>query len=341
MDDHAKPAGGTIAAISLIMLSLVGCQHPSMSTSEKQSEAWRVLERVGDVRVAGKSGRATSLVRPGETLADDGLVTVDRGALLILAKPGIQLTAGEDTSLRLATDGTGSSLLLDRGWLRVRLATAVNHAARIKTAAFDINASSATLTLRAGEERSDLSIEDGSATLATVDGRHHATLVAGAAARIEEGIDGTLMIRPASGQAFRKVTPLPATNQHQEENHDLTVQAEPDAPSAMAAPPAASRSQERMAILPASRLIKPREHPTNMPAPIEIAGRAPTLAPTAAKAAPAPDVQIQRRQEMTLPETSFVAADRQPNTSIIRQAGTPDPLQQKFDRLTAGLLDGL
>lgn len=335
----SRPGGRTfIAAAALMVLVLVGCQHPSTTDPEARPESWRVLERVGDVRVARDDGRRMNLVRPGETIADGGLVTVDQGALLILARRGVQLTAGENTSLRLVGDDPGSSLILDRGWLRARLATSVDRAVRIRTAAFDINSSSATLTLRAGSDRSDLSIEEGSAKLSTVDGRHQATLVAGAAARIDETTDSALMIRPASGLKFKTVVPLPSKTQSREDGRGPSERIEPNVGLVVDDPHATSASGPRFAILPASRLTRPPGNRPNAPRRVEKAEMPSTPAPSPVEATLTPSTYLQPKKGVISPATAPAIAKRRADDPIVRKAGSNDP---SFDRLTAGLLDGL
>lgn len=341
-DGSSRPVGRAIvAALALTMLALVGCQHQSKPGSKDRAEGWRVLERVGNVRMARDDSQSTTPIRPGETIADGGMIAVDQGALLILARQGVQLTAGENTSVRLADDGPGSSLILDRGWLRVRLATPVDQVARIRSAAFDINASTATLTLRAGPDRSDLSIEDGSATLATIDGRHQTTLVAGAAARIDRRIDSALRIRPASGLAFKEIVPFPAKAQIRKDDPAPSTKAGPDVDSTIGGPSAASISSDPIAIRPASRLKSPEKSPRNAPRRIENADRPPLPASSITEAPSGSSTYRQWEKNVTAPRALPAVASKQPADPIVRRDIPSDPKQRQFDRLTEGLLDGL
>lgn len=345
MSSGLRVPGWTIAAIAgFVILVLSGCQHAPQKGAGEAPTVWRVLERVGQVRTAVADRPAPDMPRPGEAIAEGARVTTGRGALLILQKDGVQFTAGEDTSVRLPSSSAASGLFLDHGWLRVRVASGVDREARIETTHFNINTSSTTLTLRTGPKSTDLAIEAGSAVLATADGLHHATLVAGAGARMDQAAGDDLLIRTASGGPFTKVTPLPAEIQHR---HDGPEPAQPNADkvrSVTDAPPA--RAAETvpagggLAILPASRL-KTAERVS--PAAAE--------PKTAASPASGPDVP---RLRLATPSTaaerpsfrsrvvpSSMHDDAVQTDPIPRQAGTFDPLQIRFDRLTEGLVDGL
>ena len=199
-----------IGMLALMLVSmLASCQPVSTPDVDRPSASWQVLERIGDVRMTAKSEPVDLPLLPGQKVADGRQVTAGRGALLILGRNGVQLTAGENTSLRLSDPAAASGIQLDSGWLRVRLASAVNRGARIKTPHFDISASSGILTLRANDVETGLSIETGRAVLATPDGRYRATLAAGAAARIDRATGSDVFIRSASGQPFKRIAPLP------------------------------------------------------------------------------------------------------------------------------------
>lgn len=340
---------GTVVAI--IVLAVAGCQHAPRSARGMPPEAWRVLERVGEARTVDENSPASGLLRPGETLADRTQVISGKGALLILQKGGVQITVGEDTSFRLPTAAADSGLDLDRGWLRVRLVTAVNRKMRVKTAHFDINASNTTLALRAAPHGSDLTVEAGSVTLATTDGLHHATLVAGAAAKINQASGDYLLIRTASGLPFTRVAPLPAKSRHHDSDpskpNEALAQPVAEQPSTKAPPPrkpvAAPTMEEDVVILPASRLKSADMPRSGQPTREPIISLPPK---------PLPSVSLRNAPPTAIAQPSFTekiisssipaAADiKRPAEPVLRQADASDPLQIDFDRLTEGLVDGL
>ena len=353
-------------ALAIIALTISACQHVPGSGQDRSSTGWRVLERIGQARMVDGNSPAAETLRPGATLADHVQVINGKGALLILQKEGVQITAGEDTSFRLPATAANASLDLDRGWLRLRLATAANRELRIKTAHFDINTANATLTLRATPQGSDLAIEAGSITLATIDGRHHATLVAGAAAKIDQTSGDDLLIRKASGRPFTKVAPLPprSTEHDSEPPASQSIKApeelvaeQPSMKTPPPSPPTAaalgrSTMNEDVVILPASR---PRR--VDMPNPErrmpEDNGRAPSAlwptvplenVPEAAIAGPrfAEPITRPARTEPAMPPSMPARAEMQRSSvPIVPPAGIFDPLQANFDRLTEGLFDGL
>ena len=353
-----------IAAV--IALTIAGCQHAPEAYRDKSSMGWRVLERVGQARMVHDDSPASELLRPGETLGHHTQVINGRGALLILQKDGVQITAGEETSFRLPEATANSSLDLARGWLRLRLATAANQKTRVKTAHFDINTANATLTLRATPEGSDLTVEAGSITLATTDGLHHATLVAGAAAKMERASGDDLLIRKASGRPFTRVAPLPAEPAGQASEPtpsapiEIPVEPVAEQPSMKAPPPPISAAaasdlstiKKDVVILPASRPSR-----VDMPIPEmrlpEDSGRLPSglsspaprrNAPLAAIARPSFAEPITRpaiAEPATRPSAPARAILQWSADPIVRPADSSDPLQVDFDRLTEGLIDGL
>ena len=344
-------------AIVAVVLLLVGCQHNAPADVTDALESWRVLERVGDVRALEESGMASRPLRPGDTISGNSQITTDKGALVIMARGGVQLTAGENSSLTLPASKGPTSLVVERGWLRTRIANGVDRELRIKTPKFDISAANTTLTLTTADNGTELSIESGTAVLATIDGRHHATLVAGAGAKMNSGSNDDLLIRPASGQLFAKVTPFqtPADRQDDDGSRPTSeptsekaapklssaANHEPTTRPAKAEPAAATgMARDDVMIRPASRLRRPGSFEQAPPA-----GAKPTSPPIV-------PVVHQARGGRTSPLESPVEAMSQPSASDVRErpipagrvrepAASTDAVQLKFDRLTDGLLESL
>ena len=314
MSSGSKRTGILITAI--LCISLFGCQLPSSPDTKRLHEAWRVMERVGNVRMNGGRGNDYAPLRPGETIADNSQIMTSGGGLLIISRNGFQVTAGENTSFRLPTTETTSGLFLDRGWLRVRLAKPVDQEVRIKTAQFDINASRAKLTLRATSEGTSLMVDAGSAVLATTDHRHRATLVAGAAAKIGPNSGGKLLIRPASGQGFTQISPLPATSPHSDSN---------------------------LAILPATRAKKPDIN--RLEAPDSDVNESSLQMPIASPSTPQNDITRSSEGKNVIPSSMPEGNDGGLTATRPRHQQmnnlTFDPLELQFDRLTEGLVDEL
>lgn len=350
-----RPGGRLGVAVAIIALTIAGCQHAPRPDQDRSSMGWRVLERVGQARMVDENSPVSEVLRPGETLAHRTQVSNGKGALLILQKEGVQITAGEDTSFRLPGAAANASLDLDRGWLRLRLASAANKKTRIKTTHFDINTANATLTLRATSQGSNLTVEAGSITLATVDGLHHATLVAGAAAKMDRASGDDLLIRKASGRPFTRVAPLPArsTGHDSKRVPSATIKApaepvvEQPTMKAPSSPTAAvldrSTKKEDVVILPASRL-KRVDMPNREKRMPEETGRMPSGHSSSVSRINVPAAAITRPSlvEPITPPSIPTRAERQRVPGpIIQSAGTFDPLQVNFDRLTEGLVDGL
>jgi len=338
---------GTIIAI--MTFSLFGCQHASTNSAEKPLHAWRILERVGDVRSSKMLDPETASLRPGETILGDHLVTTKQGALLILAGQGIQLTISENTSVRLSAP-SATDLFLNHGRLRVRIAKAANRDTRIQTAHFDLNASSTSLMLQASPDSTNLAVETGSVRLATADGRHQATLVAGAAAKIDRAFSDDPLIRPASGQAFAKIASLSTAIPKVDDYQPRQTSKGQELPSTRQRPhpvdPNLATTMapvENLVIRPASRIKRNESsRPETSESNERVAFQSDSTAP-----------QLSRTHPIAAPESSFANEDTRPASRIeepnniqladppLGNAGMVDTLQLQFDLLTGGLVDQL
>jgi hypothetical protein len=285
-------------------------------------------------------------------IADGQMLTTGENALLIIGSESAQLTLGENTAVTLPGSGGLSIIDVDRGWLRARLSTAADHSIRMNTDMIAVDASSATLTLQVSNESIDLSIEDGNAVLITPDGHHRASLAAGAAAKRERSDASPLLIRPARHHLFSEVMPLqPEVDDGQSKDHPVGRQSSVDMISppeskaagpggrTQASPPSPLSTKSELksfndndtddvpaiAILPASNRKSPD-------------GRGPRVTETV--------TSIYRPLPSSITKPAPSTSDQGPLNSIRKGAApptSPPPLsmQQKFDRLTEGLLDGL
>lgn len=329
---------GAIAAVLLAALS--GCQHASSSGPGQVIQPWRVLERVGDVRSTTDIGRERQSLRPGDRINDGRVLTTGKGGLVILAANGVQLTAGENSSIRLSAP-TAVNLTLDHGWLRVRIATAANREARVKTKDFDIHASNTTLTLRADKEGTDLSVDAGSAVLASTDGRHRATLVAGAAAKIDRTVNDKLMIRRASGQSFNTVTPFSGADPENNQTSPHSARIDPDGTDLLKPIPATVPMKvESPMIRPASRINKDGVSRANTSPPIRNANAIvlPAISPQKSSADP---FGVLTAGNVASPLSSEGENEPRPTDTMHEKVGEIESLQQQFDLLTEGLTEGL
>jgi len=323
---------GTIIAI--MTFSLFGCQHASTNSAEKPLHAWRILERVGDVRSSKMLDPETASLRPGETILGDHLVTTKQGALLILAGQGIQLTISENTSVRLSAP-SATDLFLNHGRLRVRIAKAANRDTRIQTAHFDLNASSTSLMLQASPDSTNLA---------------QATLVAGAAAKIDRAFSDDPLIRPASGQAFAKIASLSTAIPKVDDYQPRQTSKGQELPSTRQRPhpvdPNLATTMapvENLVIRPASRIKRNESsRPETSESNERVAFQSDSTAP-----------QLSRTHPIAAPESSFANEDTRPASRIeepnniqladppLGNAGMVDTLQLQFDLLTGGLVDQL
>lgn len=348
---QARPGTMIGMVIVTVMAFLAGCQHASVNSAEKPLHAWRILERVGDVRSSDALNAETASLRPGETIRGERLVTTGPGALLILAGAGAQLTVSENTSVRLSDQST-SDLFLNRGRLRVRLAKAVDSDARIQTAHFDLNATSTSFLLLAGPNGTNIVVDDGSVRLATADGRHQATLNAGAAAKIDSSVDDDLFIRPAGGEAFAKVGSLSKAKPTNDVKQRPTLSTAIGSPSLdLTSSGSSSKHPEpklslaptdQFAIRPASRLKSNDAGLSTLQGSFDQPGLQPDLAVHPATATPFHAAVELLNDEEERPNASPTGFDKfQPADPPLENTGMVDSLQLQFDLLTGGLVDQL
>jgi len=328
--------------IAIVGFGLAGCQHTPKPNPADQPRAWRVLERVGDVRSAMGPGPEATQLRPGETITGDRRVITGKGALLILAADGIQLTAGENTSLMLS-ERAQVDLVLNQGWLRVRIENAVNRETRIQTAHFDMNTSATLLTLRASNNATDLDVETGSVRLATTDGRHQATLVAGTAAKIDQMTSDDLFIQTGAEEAFA----LPTDRQMATRDYRSFSLADANSSrtrgSQTSLSTAAVMLLESTAILPASRKKENITGQLEIPKQVEKAGFRPfPAAPEANQALPSKAMTVAPINNATSwSQDSNIDPDDRSNDLTPIDNRIVDPLQLQFDQLAKGLVDHL
>ncbi|MEM8947948.1 MAG: hypothetical protein AAGC99_01320 [Pseudomonadota bacterium] len=333
--------------MAVLALTITACQHRSPSGFAGPTDPWRVMERVGDVRATKNGGVETRSLRPGETVGDDHHITTGPGTLLILARNGFQLTAGENTSIQLPRADASPRLSLDHGWLRVRLATPVDQEARIQTAEFDISASQATLTLRSNAAGTSLTVDTGSVVLATMDGRHRATLIEGGAAKMSPASGDDLLIKRASGRYFNAVSPLPASSQAPDNAPPLPAPKAIEKQSATPAPLPEDSAIEKAAAPRPGLTILPASNPKK-----KDSGQTASITQTASKdtlmrpAVSEPKRQSSRKADVSgnlIPSAMLEEKTKRTDSrdSEYLDTSPPDPLQVQFDLLTQGLLDGL
>ncbi len=360
--------------MGLAALTLAACQHTPSERAQGSPDVWRVMERVGSIRTTAPDGLELPGLRPGEAITHGSFVATDRSSFLIIARDGMQLTLDESTSLTLPAADAPPKFTVDRGELRLRLATAANRSARILTHRFDITAAHATIVLSVAAGTADLSVEDGSAVLTTTDGRHRASLVAGAAARIDGASSDDLLIRKASGEPFTRSVPLAAETSGDDGTpvassvrSRSTAMNAPTATNPPIAPAAADREWAKDSIIgpPPERSgatgtigaddvpsgpAKGRMHDRKAIGDIDVPRIIPAsrlIAPstvekrTAERPPPAtvnlrvPEVRARFDKPFERDRTIRPAAGERPAWTAA------DPLEVKFDRLTQGLLEGI
>lgn len=335
--------------VAILAFGLVGCQQASQVGVEPSRGTWHVQERVGDIRASTEEGRESVRLRPGETIAGDRVITTGRGALLILSTDGVQLTLGQETTLRLTHPSRGD-LFLEQGSMRLRLAKAVNREARIQTPHADLSASSAMLSLRTWLDKTALTVVAGNVVLATTDGRHRANLFAGAEATIDQASGGGLLLLPNGSEATADAEPL-SQSIPDEHARGATVFSADDRSNGASGPVARpDRQDAEVSVSPGQTVIRPasrlKDPPGHREGDAASTGRAdlkamPVLARPVEAVSPL-TVESVRIDHDVLPEPQGEPSHHaEPSETSSGMAGPIDPLQLQFDLLTEGLVDQL
>lgn len=294
----------TIFAASAVLI-LSACQEAPTPTFEQPSASWRVLESQGNARIENNEVFFSRELRPGDQLTGNSHIVMDRSAYLIAAGNGLQLTASGDTSV-IIPHNSSSTLRPIHGTMRLRLASAADNVQRITTPHLTVSGTTAILELSVDDQETTIEVSSGHVALSTSGGEHYARLVAGASARLGEGSQGELEIRPAKGLPFNVSEKLGS------------VAKDDDAPPLVHRP---KQIDQMTVILPASQQrAKMLEQSSRSRADQTEQLDAPSVLPAGATI-------------LTYPGSETLGG----SVNTVEPSGN----QQRFDRLTNGLLNNL
>jgi hypothetical protein len=329
--------GRPLAALALLA-TLCGCAtmatEPPVGT---RPPGWRIVERTGEARYLPPDSAAWVAATTGQALAGGSEVATGAGGRLIVDAPGRHLSIGPDS--RFVLPGEAAWLEQRAGWLRYRIAAAAQPF-RIHTRSLELEVSAGVVDVHVNHLATEVTIKEGQARVTTPDGLRQTQMLAGQSARA--GDPGTaLAVRLAPGQALEPIEPvvLPA------------LQPKPTPAGIAAAAPAQASATPMPSAPPASapaltpagaagaQLLVPRQAMATRGARAR-----PPLPdnPPSAKAAPEQHyadqalraARIEGRPTGADPLVgAFAPASRSTDPAAIRRS--------KFERLTAGVLEGI
>lgn len=215
-------------AVVALALSLGSCQSAGPpGQAEPDRAAWRVLERIGEAHArAPGAGGWTEIMQGDEIPAASTLVTTGTGGRLILARPARQLAVEPKSRLRLAQAGHEGLVEQIQGRVRYRIAGA-RPAFVVATPALHVQASDTVLEVSVGAGGTEVTVEEGEARVATLDGRAAGLVAAGGSAR---GRGAGLLVRRALEQDYARVGPVRASRRPEPAAEPARAVADDDEP---------------------------------------------------------------------------------------------------------------
>ncbi len=316
-----------LSIITAVMaIGLTGCQSgpPSPGESQQSVISWRVLESRGNVAIDNEEIFLDEVLQTGDFLTNDSQIVMDGSAYLIASRSGLQLTASGDTMLNLSVNNNAATLTAHHGKLRLRLAAAADDVKRIETPHLTASGTAATFELSIDDNGTEIAVMSGNVALSTPDGEHYVRLVAGATARVG---DETLSALDAGADADEIAGHQP--NDGKSWPSDGSGETSKHASLAPETQFGQSASQEFPSLEPMPHIGEPGE-------------MAIRLASNPRPGTSEPEQQGALDAALQSNEPALKAAVMSNPTSYnAESSNNEDDLQQKFDSLTEGLLNGL
>jgi hypothetical protein len=328
--------GQPLAALALLA-GLCACATTASAPSvEPQLPGWRIVERTGEARYLPPESAAWMAATTGQPLAGGSEVATGTGGRLIVNAPGRHLSIGPNS--RFVLPGEDTWLEQRAGWLRYRIAAAAQPF-RISTRSLELEVASGVVDVHVNHLATEVTVKEGQVRVATPDGLRQTQMLAGQSARAGDAGGTALAVRLAPGGALQPIEPvvLPA------------IQPKPAPAGATASAPSATSSAGMPPAPPASAVTAP------VPAGVEpLLLRQPTAAGRAQlqplPGAPAAQAALGHDADPAFRATRVVGHGGRPTgadrvVGAIATASRPaDPAairRSKFERLTAGVLDGI
>lgn len=334
-----KSATGRPLAALALLAGLCACAGTATDPFvAAQSRGWRIVERTGEARYLPPASAAWITATTGQGLAGGSEVATGPGGRLIVDATGRNLSVGPDSRFVLPGEDRDAWLEQRAGWLRYRIAAATAQPFRIHTRSLELEVSSGVVDVHVNHLATEVTVKEGQVRVATPDGLRETQMLAGHTARAGEAGGAALAVRLAPGEQLQAIEPVvvPAMR-------PKPAPADVEAPAeSSAAPPAPPE--------PATTLT-PLVHAGTEPRPLPQAADPERARPQPLLREPAPATSGSKMRE-----TGRVTA----GTSIGGPGGGPGPARvfgaivpasrptgpaalrrSQFERLTAGVLDGI
>ena len=328
------PASGQGLAAAAVLAALSAC---ATSTTEPAIDppvaGWRIVERTGEARYSLPGAAAWVSATTGQALADGSEVATGRGGRLIVDAPGRHISVGPDSRFVLPDQAVDDRLEQRSGWLRYRIAGAQPF--RIHTRSLELELTAGVVDVQVNHLATEVSVKEGQVRVTTPDGLRQSQMIAGQSAQAR-GVGGIeLAVREAPGEALQPIEPTIVPAIQPKGPPAETSALEATATEAPASPAAAATAQVS---------LKPSDAP---PATDHSAQARPSHPSNSARKSVAPPVSDDTPAQLSpAPTTGSKAApprnDGRPAIAADARHADPAALRRsQFDRLTAGLLDGI
>ena len=333
--------GRPLAALALLALLCACASTAADPSGAARPSGWRIVERTGEARCLPPERAAWMTATTGQALAGGSEVATGAGGRLIVDAPGRNLSVGPDSRFVLPREDDHSWLEQRAGWLRYRIAAAAPQPFRIHTRSLELELSSGVVDVHVNHLATEVTVKEGQVRVATPDGLRQTQMLAGHSARAGEPGATALAVRLAPGEPLQAIEPV------------VVPASQPKPVPAGSAPSPAT--VESIAVPPA-----PAEPATSL-TPLVRAGAEPPLLPGATDpekprplpllhdAPPAKSASETQEADRAIPGARIGGSGGRPGAARVfgaivpatRPTGPAAVRRSQFERLTAGVLDGI
>jgi hypothetical protein len=353
--------GRPLAALALLA-TLCACASTAADPSgAARSSGWRIVERTGEARYLPPESAAWMAATTGQALSGGSEVATGPGGRLIVDAPGRNLSVGPDSRFVLPGEDDDAWLEQRGGWLRYRIAAGGAHPFRIHTRSLELELSSGVVDVHVNHLATEVTVKEGQVRVATPDGLRQTQMLAGQTARAGEAGGAALALRLAPGEPLQTIEPVvvPASQPKPAPAGSAPVPATAESSVAPPAPPQPATTLTPLMRAGTEPPAPPQ--PATTLTPLVRAGTEPPLLPGAADpegarpqpllrdpapANPAPEMQQAGR---ATPGARTGGPSGRPGAARVfgaivpatRPTGPAAVRRSQFERLTAGVLDGI
>jgi hypothetical protein len=333
--------GRSLAALALLATL---CACASMATDPSgavRPSGWRIVERTGEARYLPPESAAWMMASTGQALAGGSEVATGPGGRLIVDAPGRNLSVGPDSRFVLPGEDDDAWLEQRGGWLRYRIAAGGAQPFRIHTRSLELELSSGVVDVHVNHLATEVTVKEGQVRVATPDGLRQTQMLAGHTARAGAAGGAALAVRLAPGEPLQAIEPVvvPAS---QPKRAPAGSASAPATAQSDAAPPAPGEPATTL-----TPLARSGTEPPLLPRATDSEGARPQ--PLLHDPAPAPSPSEMQEAGRATPGARIGGSSGRPGAARVfgaivpatRPTGPAAVRRSQFERLTAGVLDGI